>query len=172
MTRDTDQAEPLAGYAALTSAFVLGTGSALVGLERAGRLPERIATSDIALLGIATYSLSRTLSKDRVTAFIRRPFARVQAAAGRGEVESEVEGDGLRRAAGELLICPFCLSQWIATAALVGLCVAPRATRFSASILALRAVSESLNFAHEAAVAEVDRKQAAKRTVSKRAAAA
>jgi hypothetical protein len=172
MTNDKDQTEPLVGYAALTGAFVLGTGSALAGLERAGRLPERIATSDIALLGIATYSLSRTLSKDRVTAFIRKPFARVQGAAGRGEVESEVRGEGLRRASGELLTCPFCLSQWIATAAVVGLCVAPRATRFSASILALRAVSESLNFAHEAAVAEVDRKQAEKRTVSKRAAAA
>lgn len=147
------------GYAALTGTFLIGAGAAIFGLERKGRLPDRFAASDLALLGVGTYQLSRTLTRDRVTTFLRRPFAEEQGPAGRGEVKSEPRGTGLRRAIGELAICPFCMTQWVAGAALAGLCVAPRTTRFAASVLAVRTVAEFANIAHEGAVAEVDRMQ-------------
>jgi hypothetical protein len=150
--RDSDP-----GYAALTGTFLIGAGAAIFGLERKGRLPDRFAASDLALLGIGTYQLSRTLTRDRVTAFLRRPFAEEQGPAGRGEVKSEPRGTGIRHAIGELAICPFCMTQWVAGAALAGLCVAPRTTRFAASVLAVRTVAEFANIAHEGAVAEVDR---------------
>jgi hypothetical protein len=167
MTSDTRRQDRDAGYAALTGTFLVGGGAAILGLERNGRLPERIAPSDLALLGIASYQLSRTLTRDRVTTFLRRPFAEEQGPAGRGEVRSEPRGAGLRRAIGELVICPFCMTQWVAGAALAALCVAPRTTRFAASVLAVRTVAEFANIAHEGAVAEVDRMQKVSKLVPK-----
>ena len=159
------------GYAALSGTFVLGTGAALLGLARTGRLPERVAVGDIALLGVATYQVSRTLTRDRVTTFLREPFARQQGPAGRGEVRSEPRGHGFRRAVGELFVCPFCMTQWVGAAFLAALCVAPRATRFTAGMLAVRTVSELANLGHEAAVAEIDRLQKRSESSSERAAA-
>jgi hypothetical protein len=145
------------GYAGLTGAFALGTGAAIAALHRTGRLPTRFSPGDIALLGAATYQLSRTLTRDRVTAFLRAPFAREGESVGRGEVESEVRGSGARRAIGALVVCPFCMTQWVAAGFLSALCVAPRPTRFVASLLVVRTVAEVANIAHEAAVAEADR---------------
>jgi hypothetical protein len=160
MSNDTQQhPDKDAGYAALTGTFLVGAAAAILGLERKGRLPEQIAVSDLVLLGIGTYQLSRTLTRDRVMTFMRSPFAEEQGPAGRGEVESEPRGTGLRRAIGELVICPFCMTQWVAGAALAGLCVAPRTTRFAAGVLAVRTVAEMANIAHEGATAGVDRMQ-------------
>ena len=156
-----------AGYAALTGTFLVGAGAAIFGLERKGRLPERFAPGDMALLGIASYQLSRTITRDRVMTFVRRPFAEEEGPAGRGEVKSEPKGTGLRRAVGELLICPFCMTQWVAAGALAGLCVAPRTTRFAASVLAVRTVAETANIAHEAATAQVDRMEKLSKLVPK-----
>jgi hypothetical protein len=168
MSNDTQQhPDKDAGYAALTGTFLVGAAAAILGLERKGRLPEQFAVSDLALLGIGTYQLSRTLTRDRVTTFLRRPFAEEQGPAGRGEVKSEPRGTGLRRAIGELVICPFCMTQWVAGAALAGLCVAPRTTRFAASVLAVRTVAEMANIAHEGATAEVDRMQKVSKLVPK-----
>jgi hypothetical protein len=157
MSDDSDPSEQYGGYAALTGAFFLGTVGAIAGLDRKHRLPSRIAPGDMALLGVATYQLSRTITRDRVTAFMRAPFARQGEPAGRGEVEGKALGSGFRRAVGELAICPFCMTQWVAAAGLVGLYAAPRTTRFAAGILAVRTVAEVLNLGHEAAVAKIDR---------------
>jgi hypothetical protein len=168
MSNDTTQhPDKDAGYAALTGTFLVGAGAAIFGLERKGRLPEQIPLTDLALLGVGTYQLSRTLTRDRVMTFLRRPFAEEQGPAGRGEVRSEPRGTGLRRAIGELMICPFCMTQWVAGAALAGLCVAPKTTRFAASVLAVRTVAELANIAHEGAVAEVDRIQKVSKLVPK-----
>jgi hypothetical protein len=172
MTSKRDPRTTYPGYAVLTGAFLAGSGGALAVLSRRGRLPERFSFGDITLLGVATYQLSRTISRNRVTTFLRQPFAQQGRAAGRGEVESEAQGEGLRRAIGELLICPFCMTQWVGAGFLLGLCAAPRTTRFAAGVLALRTVAEALNIAHEAAVAGVDRKENVARVVHRREAAA
>ncbi|HEY3613475.1 MAG TPA: DUF1360 domain-containing protein [Gaiellales bacterium] len=172
MSNDPDPAEQYGGYAALTGSFLLATAGAVAGLERSGRLPRRVTPGDIALLGVATYQLSRTLTRDRVTAFLRAPFAEQREPAGRGEVESEAVGSGLRRTVGELAICPFCMTQWVAAAGLVGLCAAPRWTRFAAGILAVRTVAEAVNLGHEAAVATIDRMDDVKTLTHERAEAA
>src|SRR5205807_1092615 len=77
--------------------------------------------------------LSRRLAKDPVTSPIRAPFTRATGVSGPAELAEEVQGGGLRRAVGELLTCPFCLDQWVATAFVCGLTVAPRATRLVAA---------------------------------------
>jgi hypothetical protein len=172
MSTKTNHSEEASGYAALTGAFLLGTGAAVAGLWRSGKLPERFAGEDLALLGVATYQVSRTLTRDRVTSFLRQPFAREQGPAGRGEVKSEPRGSGVRRAVGELLVCPFCMTQWVGAGFLAGYCLAPRATRFTAGILAVRTVSELMNLGHEVAVAEVDRIQKQAKVVERRPTAA
>ncbi len=143
---------PIGGYAALTGVFAaLCTGFA-AWMHRSGReLPERAGTGDLVLITIATHKLSRLITKDRVTSAIRRPFTRFQEDAGQGEVEEEARGEGLRRALGELLICPYCVGMWIAAAFTAGLAVAPRPTRWIASALTALFGSDMLQIAYKRA---------------------
>ena len=72
----------------------------------------------------------------RVTSAVRAPFTRFEEEGGPGEVEEQARGSGFRRAVGELLICPYCLSMWIAAGFTGGLVVVPRPTRWLSSVLA------------------------------------
>jgi hypothetical protein len=104
-------------------------------MRRSGReLPERLDRGDLALVTVATHKLSRVITKDRVTSVVRAPFTRYQGDSGHGEVEEEPRGRGLRRTIGELLVCPYCLDLWIGAAFAAGIVVAPRPTRWVASI--------------------------------------
>jgi Protein of unknown function (DUF1360) len=140
---------PLAAYAGLTAAFGAALGGALVALRR--ELPERISAGDLALAGIATHKVSRLLAKDKDTSSIRAPFTRYQEPAGHGELEEAPRGSGARHAIGELLVCPYCLSQWIAAGFVVGLVAAPRPTRVVAGIYAAETLSDFLQLAYRAA---------------------
>ena len=113
-------------------------------------IPDGIPWQDVALLAVATHRLSRLITKDSVTAVVPAPFTRFNEPAGDGEVNEEVRGTGLRHAVGELLTCPFCIAQWIATAFAFGLVLAPRATRFVAATLTAVTASDWLQFAHSA----------------------
>jgi Protein of unknown function (DUF1360) len=136
---------PLGSYLG-TMAVYGGSVAALVGVGRlAGRrLPDRIAPYDVALLGVATHKLSRLIAKDTVTAPLRAPFTRFEGPQGQAELQEEVRGHGLRHTLGELLTCPFCMGQWIATVFAAGLVLAPRPTRLVASTLATVAISDAL----------------------------
>jgi hypothetical protein len=141
---------PLGGYAALTATFAGFATAFSIWVRRSGReLPERIDAGDLALITVATHKASRMLAKDRVTSAVRAPFTRFQADGGPGEVEERARGRGLRRAVGELLICPFCLSVWIGAAFAAGLVVAPRPTRWTASVLATVFGSDVLQVAYK-----------------------
>jgi hypothetical protein len=141
---------PLGGYATLTATFASFAAGFSVWVRRSGReLPERIDARDLALITVATHKASRMLAKDRVTSAVRAPFTQFQADGGPGEVEERPRGRGLRRAIGELLICPFCLSVWIGFAFAAGLVVAPRPTRWAASVLAVVFGSDVLQVAYK-----------------------
>jgi len=141
---------PLGGYATLTGAFAAVAAGFCVWVRRSGRqLPERIAAADLALITLGTHKASRLLAKDRVTSGVRAPFTRFQEEGGPGEVEEQARGHGLRRAVGELLICPFCLSMWIGAGFAAGLVVAPRPTRWAASVLAAVFGSDVLQLAYK-----------------------
>jgi hypothetical protein len=139
---------PIGSYGVLLSIY--GSIVAILGLvvAKRRRLPERFDGRDYVLLGVATQKLSRLVSKDAVGAAIRAPFTRFEGVAGEAEVHEEVRGSGLQHAIGELVTCPFCLSVWIATIFAFGMVLAPRATRFVASILAAVTLSDSLQFAY------------------------
>jgi hypothetical protein len=141
---------PLGGYAVLTASFAGLASGFSIWVRRSGReLPERIEARDLALITVATHKASRMLAKDRVTSAVRAPFTRYQADGAPAEVEERPRGRGLRRAIGELLICPFCLSVWIGFAFAAGLVVAPRPTRWAASVLAVVFGSDVLQVAYK-----------------------
>ena len=143
---------PRAPYAAMSATFGSAFVASLVAAERSGReLPRAFSARDILLTGVATHKLSRQLSKDKVTSFIRAPFTRYQEPTGQGEVSEEARGSGLRGAIGELLTCPYCLGQWVAAGFLVGLVTAPRPTRLVTAMYAVSTVSDFLQLAYLAA---------------------
>lgn len=143
---------PIGGYATLTALFGGLCVAFAEWMRRGGRqLPERVGAADLLLITAATHKLSRLITKDRVTSALRRPFTRYQGDAGPGEVEEEARGQGLRRALGELLICPYCVGMWIAAAFTAGLAVAPRPTRWIASMLTALFGSDLLQIAYKRA---------------------
>jgi hypothetical protein len=110
-------------------------------------LPE-VRPVDVVLVGIATHKLARRVTKDSVTSPLRAPFTRYEGRSGPGELQEGVRGSGVRKAVGELVSCPFCISQWMATGFTFGLVVAPRATRWTASVFASLALADFLQFAY------------------------
>jgi uncharacterized protein DUF1360 len=73
MTPDSDR-PPYGSYAAIVGAFagLLATAGALGKLL--DRDPQCQSALDFAVLGAATFKAARTLARDDVTSFIRRPF--------------------------------------------------------------------------------------------------
>jgi uncharacterized protein DUF1360 len=143
---------PLGSYAILTGAYGSALAGSLVALRARGHeLPERFTAADVLLIGIAGHKLSRLIAKDKVTSFLRAPFTRFQESSGHGEVEEQPCGHGVRLAVGELLVCPYCLAQWVATGLALGLVGAPRLTRLLSTIFVVHTVSDFLQVAYRAA---------------------
>lgn len=143
----TEPRERLAPYGVLTGAYAGAVGAFLWRFR--DRLPERISAGELALLGIASHKTSRSISKDKVTTPLRAPFTEHEGDAGPGEIEETPTGTGMRHTVGELLTCPFCLDQWVATGYVAGLVVAPRATRFVAAVMATVAISDFLQIGYK-----------------------
>jgi hypothetical protein len=140
---------PLGSFVAITAAYGATVGALALAVRHSGQgLPERFALSDLALIAVATHKLSRRLAKDPVTSPLRAPFTQLDGTSAAAELSEEVRGKGVRKALGELLTCPFCISQWTATGFAFGLVLAPRPTRFAASIFAAVAGSDFLQYAY------------------------
>jgi hypothetical protein len=149
-----DQERPLGGYATLTVTFAAAAVGFAAWFRRSGReLPDRMDARDLALVTVATHKASRLVAKDRVTSAVRAPFTRFEDDAGPGEVDESARGRGLRRAVGELLVCPYCLGLWLSAAFTAGLLVAPRLTRWSASVLVALSGADVLQMAYAKAEA-------------------
>lgn len=138
---------PLAGFAALMGIYGAGVAGASVFAKKRG-LPEHVTPWDVVLIGVATHKLSRRLSKDSVTSPLREPFTEFDGVSGPGELHEKVQGSGLRKAVGELITCPFCIGQWVATGFTFGLVFAPRATRLTATVFASAAIADFLQLGY------------------------
>jgi Protein of unknown function (DUF1360) len=142
---------PLGSYAGFAALFSAGAAAALVAAGRADRLPKRVALGDVLLTGVAGHKLSRLISKDKVTSFLRAPFAEFQGSGGPAEYEEAPRGRGVRRAIGELIACPYCLGLWVVGGLQAGQLFAPRATRVVSSTFTALTISDFLQIAYKAA---------------------
>jgi hypothetical protein len=149
-------AMPLGSYAGFLVAYGVSVTGAGAVLRRRRGFPERISASDLALITVATHKLSRLIAKESVTRPLRAPFTTFVDAAGEAELNETVDGTGMRKAIGEWITCPFCLSQWLATAFTFGIVAAPRPTRMAATVLTAVAGSDWLQLAYAAARARVE----------------
>jgi hypothetical protein len=146
-----DQHRPLVAYGALALAFNGLVATGLEAARRRRRLPERWSAPDLLLLGAATAKLSRLIAKDRVLAVARAPFTEFEDDTQRGEVEESARGTGVQRAMGELLICEYCVGQWVAAGFVLGAALAPRPTRAIAALFTVYGISDAVNIARSAA---------------------
>ena len=137
---------PFGPYLAFMSIFASLVGAALALARRNGReLPAKVDAGQLLLVGVASHKVSRLIAKDKVTSPLRAPFTELEGKGGPAELEERSRGTGLRKAIGELLICPYCLDLW------VGLLFAPRVTRFVAAMFAALTVSDFFQIAYKAA---------------------
>lgn len=142
---------PLGSYGAIDAIYVGLLGAVgLVARHQRRPLP-RLSPQDIALIGVATHRLSRTIAKDPIASPIRMPFTEYAGTAAPAELHEEVVAGGFGHAVGELVTCPFCLAQWVATGFVTGMVFAPRATRLLAAIFAGVAISDFLQYAYAGA---------------------
>ncbi len=149
--------QELSSYAALAALFNLIFAVFLLVVRGTGRtLPERVETKDIILLGVAAHKLSFVVSNDAVTSVIRAPFTERQDKQSPKSIDEKPRGSGLRRSIGELLTCPFCLAQWVATGFTYGMVFAPRATRLATSMFTAIAASDFLQYGYAATQQKVE----------------
>jgi hypothetical protein len=141
-----DKSVAVGGHAVLTAIYNGSVAAFAVSQRRSRRpLPDRMPAGDLVLLSVGTYKLSRLIAKDRIMSFARAPFTRLQGESERpGEVVEEPRGSGLRHAVGELLVCPYCLAQWIGTGFLLTYLREPRLARTVAASFAIVAGSDLL----------------------------
>ncbi|MGW0805778.1 DUF1360 domain-containing protein [Nonomuraea sp. NPDC002799] len=139
-----DRDRPLSGYLAILATYggtvAVAAGAAMLAGRKA---PDHIGTMDLLLMAVCTHKMSRRLAKDPVTSPLRAPFTTYEGQSGPAEVQEKPNGT-----VGELLACPFCLAQWVATAYAAGMVLAPKATRLVGATMTAVAVSDWLQFAY------------------------
>ena len=131
-----DEERPLGEYAGLAGAFWL-VFAAFMATSRE-RLPERIAAGDLARITLSTYKLSRLVTKDEVSTFLRAPVTE-------DEAGQKPKREGAARAIGELVTCPYCIGLWIASGLSYAQVLYPRETRFATSIFSAHAITDFLH---------------------------
>jgi hypothetical protein len=132
---------PYEAYAAIAGTFatlLAGAGA----LSRAvGRDPQCQTWLDFVVLGAASFKAARTVSRDKVTSFVREPFVEGEAYDGEGERPA---GEGFQRAMGELVTCTRCIGTWTAAGLAATQVLAPRFGRLLTWSLAASAANDFL----------------------------
>ena len=138
----THQQPPYRAYATIVGTFVasLGAVSGLAALRN--RPSEEISPTDLALLGLATFKASRTVSRDKVTSFVREPF--VEGEAYDGEDEKPIHDTELKQALGELVTCTRCVGTWLGAGLASMQILTPRTGRLLTTVLAAGALNDFL----------------------------
>jgi uncharacterized protein DUF1360 len=132
---------PYGSYAAIVGSFagLLAAAGALGKLFE--RDPQCQSALDFAVLSAATFKAARTLARDDVTSFIRRPFVYGEPT----EVEEERPvGGGVQQAMGELVTCTRCVGTWAAAGLASAQILAPRFGRLLTWSLGAAAANDFL----------------------------
>jgi hypothetical protein len=104
------------------------------------REPRKLTALDFLALSAATFKASRTISRDKVTSFIREPFVEGEAYDG----DERPAGEGMQRALGELVTCTRCVGTWVAAGLGTAQVVTPRFGRLLTWTLAAAAANDFL----------------------------
>ncbi|MFF4845573.1 DUF1360 domain-containing protein [Streptomyces collinus] len=140
---------PLGGYLATMGAFGAYTAAWATAVRlRHSSLPDRPQPWDVALTAVATFRLSRLLSKASVTSPLRAPFTQYVSPQGPAELHEEAQHEGVKGTLGELVTCPFCMSVWTVSTLTAGQLLYPRATRMGMGALAALAGADALQLAY------------------------
>lgn len=102
---------PYGAYAGIMATFVGGLAAAGGVAKLLGRDARDHNALDLAVLALASFKASRTISNDEVTSFMREPFVEGTAKEG---AEEPIESGDLRQAVGELVTCSRCVGTWVA----------------------------------------------------------
>ena len=104
--------------------------------------------AELPVLGLATFSLSKALAKEKVGTWARAPVV--------DESDGRPKGSRLQFAVGELVTCTRCLGTW-SSLGLVGLrVIRPREGRIVASVLATAGINDWLQTMFSAATAKAN----------------
>lgn len=145
---------PLGSYLGVMATYSGLVGGIALVTRRFGRTVRSPGVLDIVLAGVATHKVSRLIAKDPVTSPLRAPFTRYAGTSGEAELSEEVRGTGVQKAIGELVSCPFCMGQWIATGFAVGHIYAPTLTRLIAALFTELTIADFLHFGYSMAEEE------------------
>src|SRR4051812_4142908 len=121
-------------YAAISATYGALLGTLVLAVRDRG--DEVVHPAEIAPLGIAAFALTKAISREKVEAWVRRPFVE--------EGEGRPKGRRLRYAVGELLTCTRCLGAWSALGLTALRVTRPRASRVVTTALATSAVNDFL----------------------------
>ncbi|MER8219354.1 DUF1360 domain-containing protein [Streptomyces sp. NPDC094143] len=142
---------PLGGYVTAMAGFAVFTTAWTTAVRLRGRpVPDRPEPWDVVLTSVATFRLSRLLTKASVTSPLRAPFTRYAGPQGPAELHEEAQPGPGRHTVGELATCPFCMSVWVASALTAGQLLWPRATRTAMGTLTALAGADTLQLAYSA----------------------
>ncbi|MDX2602518.1 DUF1360 domain-containing protein [Streptomyces caniscabiei] len=148
---------PLGGYLAAMAGFGVYTAAWITAVRQRGRpLPERPEPWDVVLTSVATFRLSRLLSKAAVTSPLRAPFTTFVGPQGPAELHEEARPEDGKDTVGELVTCPFCMSVWVASTLTASRLLWPRGTRTAMSALAALAGADALQLAYSALMGKAD----------------
>jgi hypothetical protein len=142
-----EQPLPLGGYLTLMGVYAAAFTGLMYLSTHNGRVLRQPRGLDLALIAIGSYKFSRIVTMSFIFSPIRAPFTTRGKSLHAGEVQDVARGEGLQRAIGSLLTCPFCFSMWSTTAFAFGYTLAPRTTRQAASILSIAAADDFLHLA-------------------------
>ncbi|MFH9660208.1 DUF1360 domain-containing protein [Streptomyces sp. NPDC017248] len=144
---------PLGGYLAAMTGFAAYTTAWATAVRLRGRpLPDRPEPWDVVLTSVATFRLSRLLTKASVTSPLRAPFTRYVGPQGPAELHEEAQPEDGKHTVGELATCPFCMSVWVASTLTAGQLLWPRATRTAMGALAALAGADTLQLVYSSLV--------------------
>jgi hypothetical protein len=124
-----------ADYATLSAGYGALLGALLVASRDRGDEPVR--TTEMIEIGVATFTLSKLLAKEKVESWVREPFVEETA-----EGDRRPKGRGLRYAVGELLTCTRCLGAWSALGLVALRVTRPREARVVTTVLGASAIND------------------------------
>lgn len=131
----TETPTKLVDYALISGTY----GSLLTALAVASRNrgSEPLRDVDIIPIGVATFALSKLLTKEKIETWVREPFVEETT-----DGERKPKGTRMRYAVGELLTCSRCMGAWSGLGITALRVMRPREARIVTTVLAASAVND------------------------------